>query len=97
MKINVSWRCGWTGSEWEAEMRGVFTVLSLLVVVAIIGVLAKKQMGSLAGPPALPVVPGAAVPAPGSPPATPKQVVQQFEQAVQGQMQQARPMPDDTK
>ena len=78
-------------------MRGVFTVLSLLVVVAIIGVLVKKQMTSLAGPAALPAVPGAAAPAPGSPPLTPKQTVQQFEQAVQGQMQQARPMPDETK
>jgi hypothetical protein len=78
-------------------MRGVFTVLSLLVVVAIIGVLVKKQMGSLAGPAALPAVPGAAAPPPGGRPATPQQTVQQFQQAVQGQMQQARPMPDDTK
>ena len=78
-------------------MRGVFTVLSLLIVVAVIGVLVKKQMGSLAGPGALPEVPGAAAPAPGAPPATPKQTVRQFEQAVQGQMQQARPMPDETK
>ena len=75
-------------------MRGAFTVLSLLVVVAIIGVLLKKQMGSIAGP-ALPPVPGVA--APGAAPATPQQTVQQFQQAVQGQMQQARPMPDDTK
>ena len=78
-------------------MRGIFTVLSLLVVVAIIGVLVKKQMGSLTGPGALPAMPGVAAPAPGAPPATPKQTVQQFEQAVQGQMQQARPMPDETK
>jgi hypothetical protein len=78
-------------------MRGAFTVLSLLVVVAIIGVLVKKQMGSLTGPAAMPVVPGAAAPAPGAPPLTPKQTVQQFERAVQGQMQQARPMPDETK
>ena len=77
-------------------MRGVFTVLSLLVVLAIVGVLVKKQMGSLAGPQALPAVPGAAAPAPGAS-ATPKQTVQQFEQAVQGQMQHARPMPDETK
>ena len=77
-------------------MRGLFTVLSLLVVIVIIGVLVKKQMGSLAGPGALPAVPGAPAPAPGAP-STPKQTVQQFEQAVQGQMQQARPMPDETK
>ena len=77
-------------------MRGVFTVLSLLVVVAIIGVLVKKQMGSLAGPAALPAVSGAA-PAPSGKPPTPQETVQQFQQAVQGQMQQARPMPDDPK
>ena len=77
-------------------MRGVFTVLSLLVVVAIIGVLAKKQMASLSGPAALPAVTGASAPA-GAPPVTPQQTVQQFQQAVQGQMQQARPMPDDPK
>ena len=78
-------------------MRGVFTVLSLLVVVAIIGVLVKKQMGSLAGPAAMPAISGAAAPVPGAPPATPQQTVEQYKQAVQGQMQQARPMPDDTK
>ncbi len=78
-------------------MRGAFTVLSLLIVVAIIGVLVKKQMGSLAGPAALPAVPGAAAPAPGAPPATPQQTVKQFQQAVEGQMQQARPMPDEPK
>ena len=77
-------------------MRGLFTVLSLLLVVAIIGVLVKKQMGSLAGPAALPTVSGAA-PAPGAKPVTPQETVQQFQQAVQGQMQQARPMPDDPK
>ncbi len=76
-------------------MRGAFTILSLLVVVAIIGVLVKKQMGSIAGPALLPV-PGV-VAAPGAPLATPQQTVQQFQQAVQGQMQQARPMPDDSK
>ena len=78
-------------------MRGVFTILSLVVVVAIIGVLVKKQMGSLAGPAALPAVPGAAAPAPGAPPPTPQQTVNQYKQAVEGQMQQARPMPDDPK
>ena len=78
-------------------MRGVFTVLSLLVVVAIIGVLVKKQMGSLPGAAAFPAVPGAAAPLPGAPPATPQQAVDQYKQAVQGQMQQARPMPDDIK
>ena len=71
-------------------MRAVFTVLGLVVVLAVVGVLAKKQLG--AG-----VAPGGTQ-AEGAPPAaTPKQQVQQVEQAVQGVMQQARPMPENDK
>ena len=77
-------------------MRALFGALSLLIVVAVIGLLAKKQLGSMAGPPGLPVPAGTAATAV-APPATPQQTVQQFQQAVQGQMQQARPMPDDPK
>ena len=75
-------------------MRVVFGVLSLLIVVAIIGILAKKQLSSIAP---------AAAPAPAAdgsmaaPTGTPKQQVQQFKQAVDAQMQQARPMPDEPK
>jgi hypothetical protein len=73
-------------------MRAIFGVLGLLVVVAIVGVLAKKQLTAGVAPP---------VPSDGSgisaPAGTPKQQVQQFEQAVQGSMQQARPMPDNDK
>jgi hypothetical protein len=73
-------------------MRAIFGVLSLLVVVAIVGMLAKKQLSAGVAP----QLPGA--PAASSAPAgTPKQQVQQFEQAVQGAMQQARPMPDNDK
>jgi Na+-transporting methylmalonyl-CoA/oxaloacetate decarboxylase gamma subunit len=75
-------------------MRIVFGVLSLLVVVAIIGVLAKKQLGAVA-PVAAP-----ATSAPDTvvvPSGTPQQQVQQVQQAVQGAVQQARPMPDETK
>ena len=75
-------------------MRIVFGVLSLLVVVAIIGVLAKKQLTAIA-PVADPA--GAAAAGTMAPPAgTPQQQVQQFQQAVQGTiMQQARPMPEE--
>ncbi|MDZ7920713.1 hypothetical protein [Rhodoferax sp.] len=71
-------------------MRTIFSIISLLIVLAIVGVLAKKQLsGSTA------VAPGAA------PGATPQQqseqVQQQIKQTVEGAMQQARPMPDDTK
>ncbi|HEY0822795.1 MAG TPA: hypothetical protein VGD76_03330 [Ramlibacter sp.] len=71
-------------------MRAIFGVLGLLVVVAIVGLLAKKQLGAGVAPH------GAAVEG-SAPAATPKQQVRQFEQAVQGVMQQARPMPENDK
>ena len=74
-------------------MRVIFGALSLLVVLAIVGVLAKKQLGSVAAPAPVPAAGGVII-TPGS---TPKQQVQQVQQAVQGAMEQARPMPDDTK
>lgn len=76
-------------------MRAVFSILSLLVVVAIVGILAKKQLAGAPAPTAgtgLPAVEGVAAPV-----GTPQQQVQQYKQAVQGAMQQARPMPDDDK
>jgi hypothetical protein len=71
-------------------MRAVFGILGLLAVVLVVGVLAKKQLG--AG-----VAPGAGGTESSAPAATPKQQVRQFEQAVQGVMQQARPMPENDK
>ena len=75
-------------------MRMVFGVLSLLVVVAIVGVLAKKQLGAMSGAPAAATVSGSGVTAPTG---TPKQQVQQVQQAVEAVVQQARPMPTDDK
>lgn len=74
-------------------MRVVFGILSLLFAVAIVGFLAKKQLGSVVAPPPV-AVPGAPA---GAPPATPQQQVQQYKNAVEGAMQQARPMPDEPK
>lgn len=71
-------------------MRVVFSALSLLVVVAIVGLLAKKQLAG--GPPARATEAGVVAPS-----GTPQQQVQQYKQAVQGAMQQPRPMPDDSK
>ena len=72
----------------------LFGVLSLLVVVAVVGLLAKKQLSSVTAP--LPVVlPGAAVGTAPASAASPQQRVQQVQRAVQDAMQQARPMPDD--
>ena len=74
-------------------MRAIFSVLGLLVVVAIVGLLAKKQLSAGVAPATNTNTPaGVAVPA-----GTPKQQVEQFQQAVQGAMQQPRPLPDEGK
>ncbi|MBX3587554.1 MAG: hypothetical protein KF796_13015 [Ramlibacter sp.] len=73
-------------------MRAIFGVLGLLVVVLIVGMLAKKQLSAVSAPPAMPA--GVSVPA-APPGATPQQQVDQYKQAVEGALQQARPMPDD--
>jgi hypothetical protein len=79
-------------------MRAVFGLVGLVVVLAIVGLLAKKQLSATRAPvPALQTDPGAA-PA-SAPPATVReqsqQVQQQVKQQMEGLMQQARPMPED--
>jgi Na+-transporting methylmalonyl-CoA/oxaloacetate decarboxylase gamma subunit len=75
-------------------MRIVFSVLSLLIVVAIVGVLAKKQLSSVPAP----ASPGAAQSGVTAPTGTPKQQVDQFKNAVEQQMQQQpRQSSDETK
>lgn len=73
-------------------MRALFGVVGLLLVVAIVGLLARKQLTSVAGPAAPPgTVAGAPAP-------TPTQQVEQVRQSVDALMQQApRTIPDDTK
>jgi len=74
-------------------MRAIFSVLGLLVVVAIVGLLAKKQLSAGVAPATPANAPaGVVVPA-----GTPRQQVQQFEQAVQGAMQAPRDLPDEGK
>jgi len=75
-------------------MRVVFGVLSLLIVVAIIGILAKKQLGAVA-PVAAPAASPAADGTMARPAGTPAQQVQQFQKGVEATMQQARPMPEE--
>lgn len=72
-------------------MRAIFSVVGLLLVVLIVGLLAKKQLAGVPAPAAAggPAA-GVAVPA-----GSPKAQVQQFQQAVQESMQQPRPMPDE--
>ncbi|HEY9208443.1 hypothetical protein [Acidovorax sp.] len=83
-------------------MRAVFGWVGLVVALAIVGVLAKKQLAATRTPvPSLqlPAEPGgAAAPAPaGTVRAQSQQVQQQVRQQVEGLMQQARPMPDDSR
>lgn len=70
-------------------MKAVFSIVGLLVVVAIVGLIARKQLTAGVAP-APAGAAGVSVPT-----GTPQQQVQQFQQAVQGAMQQSRPMPDD--
>jgi Na+-transporting methylmalonyl-CoA/oxaloacetate decarboxylase gamma subunit len=73
-------------------MRIVFSALSLLIVLAIIGVVAKKQLTSVPAPAGASTSDGVAKPT-----GTPKQQVDQFKQSVENAMQQSRPATDDTK
>lgn len=82
-------------------MRAIFSVVSLLVVVAVIGLLAKKQLSSIGNPtPAtdatgisLPVSPSAS-PSSTTPAQRSQQMQQQMKQAIE-QAQQPRPLRDD--
>jgi hypothetical protein len=67
-------------------MRMIFGVLSLLIVVAIIGVLAKKQLGSVAGAPPSTSTSSQGVTAPTG---TPKQQVDAMKQSIENAVQQA--------
>jgi hypothetical protein len=78
-------------------MRAVFGVLSLLVVLAVVGFLVKKQLAATTQ-----ALPGVSVPASGATGAAPatvknqaRQTQEQFKQAIDAAVQQPRPMPDD--
>lgn len=78
-------------------MRALFGMVSLLLVLAIVGVLVKKQLSPA------PLAPATAdgsivlpVPTEGSTVRQQsQQIQQQYRQKLEGAMQQARPMPDD--
>ena len=78
-------------------MRGVFGMVGLVVALAIVGVLAKKQLASTRSVvPSLQVPGAASVPAPtGTVREQSQQVQQQYKQALEAAMQQARPLPDE--
>lgn len=81
-------------------MKAMFGLVSLLLALAIVGVLVKKQMRGVSGP-ANTVPAGVVVPST-VPGATPQQqsqqiqqIQQQFKQSLDAAMQPPRPMPDD--
>ena len=78
-------------------MRGVFGMVGQVLSLAIVRVQAKKQLaGTQAVVPSLQVPGAAPVPAPtGSVREQSQQVQQQYKQALEAAMQQARPLPDD--
>jgi hypothetical protein len=82
-------------------MRAVFGLVGLVVALAVVGVVVKKQMSAVRTP--VPTLQDTApAPAPtGASPATVRdqsqQIQQQVKQQVEGLMQQARPMPDEEK
>lgn len=77
-------------------MRAIFGVISLLVVLVVIGLLAKKQLSAVHLQ--SPVLNDQLVTLPGaSPQLQSQQIEHQIKQSVEAAMQQARPMPDDAK
>lgn len=78
-------------------MKAMFGLVSLLLALAIVGVLVKKQMRGVSAPTNTPPA-GVVVPST-TPGATPEQqsqqIQQQFKQSLDAAMQQTRPMPDD--
>jgi len=74
-------------------MRGIFSIVGLLVVLAIVGLLVKKQLGSQVAVPAPAGMPGVSSTA--TPQVQSQQIQQQVKQSVEAAMQQARPMPDE--
>lgn len=79
-------------------MRSVFGVLTLLMVVAVVGLLAKKQLSAVSAiKPPMPVASGVL---PQSPPTgniqqQSQQVQQQFKAATEAALQQPRAVPDE--
>lgn len=71
-------------------MRAVIGIAGLLVALAVVGLLAKKQLAATRAPEPALQAPGQAAPT-----GTVREQSQQVQQQVEGLMQQARPMPED--
>lgn len=78
-------------------MRGLMTLVGLLITLGVVGVLVRKQMTTVSAPVLqLPseAASSVSVPASGQMVQQGQQVQQAYKQAIEGAMQ-ARPMPDD--
>jgi multidrug efflux pump subunit AcrB len=97
MQIRI-WRSQHSQSE-KHHMKAIFSILGLLIVVAITGFLAKKQLSSVSEVTVKPqdrsqisvpvTTPGA------NAQQQSQQIQQQVKQSLEAAMQQPRPMPDD--
>ena len=67
-------------------MRGIFSVIGLLLVVVIVGLLVRKQLA----PSARPTVPGAESAAPANPVQQSRQIQDQFKKDLEKALQQPR-------
>ena len=83
-------------------MRAVLGIVSLMLVLAVVGLLAKKQLSAtrmavpaLQQPAPLAGADGAAPPAPASVRDQSLHIQQQYKQTLEGLVQQPRPLPDD--
>ena len=77
-------------------MRAIFSLVGIVVALALVGLLAKKQLAARPAPSALRAAQHSATPA-GSVRDQSQQIQQQVRQQVEGLMQQARPEPGDEK
>ena len=77
-------------------MRGMFGLIGLVVVLALVGLLVKKQMAATKAPVLVPALPGAPAPT-GTVREQSQQVQQQVQQQMDSLMRQPRPMPGDEK
>ena len=75
-------------------MRALISLASLLVVLAIIGVLVKKQLATTQAPAPALQAPGTAAPT-GTVREQSQQIQQQVQQQMEGLMQKPRSLPDD--
>ena len=76
-------------------MKAIFGVLGLVVVLAIVGLLAKKQLSTAVPPSMAPAQ--ATGSGQGSAPVTPQQQLKQMQQGLEQTLQQPRPMPGEEK